>query len=318
MTDSKHISDNDTGPSVRIGRRVTWVGFWSNIFLAVAKILAGIYGRSSAMIADGVHSASDLATDVVVLVVIGASRRKEDKIYTYGHGKIETFASFVIALLLGAVGVGICADGASGVIAALRGDMLPRPGWIALAMAIVSIVIKEWLFHYTRNAARRINSSAMEANAWHHRSDSFSSAATLAGIAGAMFLGQKWRILDPVAAILVSVLIIVMAWRLGMKSVKELLEVSLPKEITDGMLEIIAETPGVMAFHRFRSRRNGSRMIVDLHVKVDPGLSVVQGHDIATVIEHRIKEHYGDVLVNVHIEPFGDPAATDRHLSQQS
>lgn len=318
MTDTKHISDSDTDRSVRIGRHVTWVGFWSNIFLAVAKILAGIYGRSSAMIADGVHSASDLATDVVVLVVIGASRRKEDKIYTYGHGKIETFASFVIALLLGAVGVGICADGINGVIAAARGDMLPRPGWIALTMAIVSIVIKEWLFRYTRKAARSINSTAMEANAWHHRSDSFSSIATLAGIAGAMFLGQKWRVLDPVAAIFVSALIVVMAWRLGMKSVKELLEVSLPKEITDGMLEIIAETPGVMAFHRFRSRRNGSRMIVDLHVKVDPELSVVQGHDIATVIENRIKERYGDVLVNVHIEPFASPAAKDQNLSQQS
>lgn len=318
MTDTKHIPDNDSARSVRIGRRVTWVGFWSNIFLAVAKILAGIYGRSSAMIADGVHSASDLATDVVVLIVIGASRRKEDKIYTYGHGKIETFASFVIALLLGIVGIGICADGVDGVMASLRGDMLPRPGWIALAMAVVSIAIKEWLFRYTRDAGRRINSSAMEANAWHHRSDSFSSMATLAGIAGAMFLGQKWRVLDPAAAILVSVLIVVMAWRLGVKSVKELLEVSLPKEITDGMLGIIAETPGVMAFHRFRSRRNGSRMIVDLHVKVDPGLSVVQGHDIATAIENSIKERYGDVLVNVHIEPFENPAAMDQHLSQQS
>lgn len=301
----------DTSSEIKIGRHVTWVGFWANIGLAVAKVAAGIWGRSAAMVADGIHSASDLLTDVVVLVVIGASRRRADRGHAYGHGKIETFATFIISAILAAVGLGIFADGAERVIASLRGAVLPQPGWIALAMAVVSIAAKEWLFRYTRSAARRIGSSAMEANAWHHRSDSYSSMATLAGIAGAMFLGQKWRILDPLAAMLVSVLIALMSWKLMKQSVMELLEASLPKDITDRMKETITSTPGVMGFHRFRSRRNGQSMIVDFHIKVDPELSIVRAHDIASDVEQRMKESFGRVQVNIHIEPWtGMPHAS--------
>lgn len=289
---------------VRMGRHVTWVGFWTNVGLSAFKILAGIFGRSSAMIADGIHSASDLLTDVVVLVVIGISRRKADSSHSYGHGKIETFATFIIALLLGAVGIGIFIDGLERVIRSLGGETLPRPGWIALGMAVVSIIAKEWLFRYTMAAARRIKSSALEANAWHHRSDALSSLATTVGIAGAMFLGVRWRILDPVAAMFVSVLIVVMAWRLASGAVKELVEASLPREVTDRMKHIIVNTPGVKSFHELRTRRNGNRMIVDVHIKVDPQLTIVEGHDIATEVEVRLRDAFSPISVNIHIEPY--------------
>lgn len=256
------------------------------------------------MIADGIHSASDLLTDVVVLVVIGVSRRKADSSHSYGHGKIETFATFIIALLLGAVGIGIFIDGLERVIRSLGGETLPRPGWIALGMAVVSIIAKEWLFRYTMAAARRIQSSALEANAWHHRSDALSSLATTVGIAGAMFLGVRWRILDPVAAMFVSVLIVVMAWRLASGAVKELVEASLPREVTDRMKHIIVNTPGVKSFHELRTRRNGNRMIVDVHIKVDPQLTIVEGHDIATEVEVRLRDAFSPISVNIHIEPY--------------
>lgn len=287
-----------------MGRHVTWVGFWTNVGLSAFKILAGIFGRSSAMIADGIHSASDLLTDVVVLVVIGVSRRKADSSHSYGHGKIETFATFIIALLLGAVGIGIFIDGLERVIRSLGGETLPRPGWIALGMAVVSIIAKEWLFRYTMSAARRIQSSALEANAWHHRSDALSSLATTVGIAGAMFLGVRWRILDPIAAMFVSVLIVVMAWRLASGAVKELVEASLPREVTDRMKHIIVNTPGVKSFHELRTRRNGNRMIVDVHIKVDPQLTIVEGHDIATEVEVRLRDAFSPISVNIHIEPY--------------
>lgn len=303
---SPTTSDNKASrDEIILGRHVTLVGLWSNLALSALKILAGIFGRSSAMVADGVHSASDLLTDVLVFVVIGMSRRGEDSRHTYGHGKIETFSTFIIALLLAAVAVGLAVDGIGGVIDAFHGVVLPRPGWIALAMAIVSIAAKEALFHYTVAAGRRIGSAAMEANAWHHRSDAFSSLATLVGIAGAMFLGVKWRVLDPAAAIIVSILILVMSWKLAAAAVRELLEVSLPGEVTDKAAEIINATPGVKAFHHLRTRRNGNRNILDMHIKVDPTLSIVKAHEIATDVERRLRAHLGsDTLVNVHIEPY--------------
>ena len=295
---------------IKIGRHVTWVGFWANVLLSILKILAGVFGRSSAMIADGVHSASDLLTDVAVLIVIGVSRKKADKSHAYGHGKIETFVTFLIALLLAGVGVGIFFDGLYRALDCIHGVVLPQPGWIALAMAIISILAKEWLFRYTRGAAREIHSSAMEANAWHHRSDAFSSLATLVGIAGAMFFGVKWRILDPLAAVFVSVLIVVMAYKMARQSASELLEATLPREVTTDMVHIIAATPGVKSFHHFRTRQNGNTKIVDLHIKLDPELSLVKAHDIATDVERRLKEKYAPIVVNVHMEPFlgNDPA----------
>lgn len=302
--ESKKIDDMSSSEEVKLGRHVTWVGFWTNAGLSVLKILAGVFGRSSAMIADGVHSASDLLTDVAVLIVIGVSRKKADSSHSYGHGKIETFVTFIIALLLAAVGIGILVDGVERGISFFKGGEILQPTWIALIMAILSILTKEWLFRYTRSAARKIASSAMEANAWHHRSDAFSSLATLAGISGAMFLGPSWRFLDPLAAVVVSVLIIVMSWKMAKTSVKELLEASLPKEESDRISNIIISTPGVKDFHHLRSRSNGNTKIIDFHIKLDPEISLKAAHDIATNVESRIKNDFGPAVVNIHMEPY--------------
>ena len=294
----------ESSDEVRIGRRVTWVGFWTNAGLSVLKILAGVFGRSSAMIADGVHSASDLLTDIAVLIVIGVSRKKADSSHSYGHGKIETFVTFLIALLLAAVGIGILVDGVERGVEFFKGGIILRPTWLALGMAIVSIIVKEWLFHFTRSTARKISSSAMEANAWHHRSDAFSSLATLAGVAGAMFLGPGWRFLDPLAAVVVSALIIAMACSMAKASVKELLEASLPKEESDRIRQIIESSPGVKDFHHLRSRSNGNTKIIDFHIKLDPNLSLKAAHDIASNVENRIKEEYSPAVINIHMEPY--------------
>ena len=289
---------------IRLGRHVTWVGFWTNAVLSVMKILAGLFGRSSAMIADGVHSASDLLTDIAVLIVIGVSRKKADSSHTYGHGKIETFVTFIISLLLAVVGIGILIDGVERGIEFFKGGIILQPTWIALTMAFLSILTKEWLFRYTRSTARKIASSAMEANAWHHRSDAFSSIATLAGVAGAMFLGPKWRFLDPLAAVVVSALIIAMACNMAKTSIKELLEASLPKEQSDRIRNIIETTPGVKDFHHLRSRSNGNTKIIDFHIKIDPDISLNEAHDIASEVENRIKHEFSPAVVNIHMEPY--------------
>lgn len=290
---------------VRTARHVTWVGFWVNAALGVLKVLAGIFGRSTAMVADGVHSFSDFITDIIVIVFVGISRRKADATYQYGHGKYETMATLMVAVILGVVGVLFMVDGAEKIYDAASGRPLPSPTWLALTMALASIAAKEWLYHYTRRAGERIHSAVVVANAWHHRSDALSSLATLAGIAGAMALGDRWHILDPIAAMVVSVFIIIVAVRIGRPAVLELLEVSLPRDTVEGMFRVIGNTSGVEAFHHFASRRNGNMMIVDFHIKVDPQISVYDAHAIATEVESRLRGAYGnDMLVNIHIEPY--------------
>lgn len=290
---------------VRTARKVTWVGFWVNAFLGVAKIIAGIFGRSSAMVADGVHSFSDFVTDIVVIVFIGISRKKADSTHQYGHGKYETFATLILSLVLAIVAVIFFIEGAEATWGALHGELLPSPTWLALGICLLSILAKEWLYRYTRAAGERIGSAVVVANAWHHRSDALSSIATLLGVAGAMFLGEHWRVLDPIAAMLVSIFIIMVSVKLAIPAIKELLEVSLPADITEQMYEIIGSTPGVMAFHHFASRRNGNRMIVDFHIKVDPTETVEAGHHICTEVENRLRKKFGDDLtVNIHMEPY--------------
>lgn len=303
-----HNADSP-GVAVRVARHVTWVGFVVNAVLGVGKILAGLFGRSSAMIADGVHSFSDLITDIIVLVFVGIGHRRADKKHQYGHGKFETFATMMLAVILGIVGVLFFAEGLSKTLDALHGSLLPQPSWIALIVAVLSVLSKEWLYRYTRRAGERIGSTVVVANAWHHRSDALSSVATLAGVGGAIFFGARWRVLDPVAAMLVSVFIVVAAVKICSPAVKELLEASLPDDVVGGMCRIIGDTPGVDAFHHFASRRNGSMMIVDFHIKVNPRITVEQAHVIACEVESRLRAAYGrNLLVNIHIEPYhGQP-----------
>ena len=291
---------------VKEGRHVTWVGFWCNAALGVAKILAGVFAASSALVADGIHSFSDFVSDVIVLAMVGIARKKPDRRHEYGHGKYETLATILLSLVLFVVAVGILYEGIGKVIGFFHGQEISRPGVWALIICVASIVIKEWLYHYTRRVGKRINSEVVVANAWHHRSDSFSSIATLAGVAGTMFLGRVGGICDPAAAIIVSIFIIIVAVKMAIPALHELLEISLPEEDLQRISEAIVTTPGVKAFHHLRTRRSGADVIVDMHIKVDPEISVEKAHDIASEVENKIRALYpqGTALVTVHIEPY--------------
>ncbi len=289
----------------KAAQQVTWVGFFVNLLLTIFKLLAGILGRSTAMIADGVHSLSDFVTDIIVIVFIRIAGKEKDEDHLYGHGKYETFATLLISLALLVVGFGIFISGAMKIKSTLNGETLESPTLLALIAALISIVTKELLYRYTRKIGDEINSQAVIANAWHHRSDAFSSIGTSLGIAGAIFLGEKWRILDPIAGVVVSFFIIKVAIELGIPSVHELLEKALPTEINAEISTIILENPEIKALHNLKTRKIGSIYAVDVHIKLDSEVSFVHSHDIATDVEINIRKRFGkNTITNIHTEPF--------------
>ena len=302
MNDDRNI--NNATRQNREEKRCTLVGMTCDIGLSALKIASGILGRSSAILADGIHSISDTVTDVLVYAMVRLSGKGVDERYRYGRGKYETLAAFLISIILVVVAIGLMSDGLQDVWTALNGETLERPHNIALAVGIVAVIIKEGLYRYTRHKGNKTGSSALKAYAWHHRADALSTAATLLGVAGAMFLGERWRVLDPIAAIAVSVLILVLAYRMGRPAVEELLEVSLPPEEQDRIATVVTGTPGVKAFHNLRTRRNGNLRVVDIHVKVDGDMSVAKSHDITRDIEQRLNDELGEVMTNIHVEPY--------------
>ena len=285
-------------------KRCTLVGMTCDVTLSALKIATGIVGRSSAILADGIHSISDTVTDALVYAMVRLSGKGPDERYRYGRGKYETLAAFLISLILVVVALGLMHEGAHDVWAAVQGATLERPHNIALIVGIIAVIVKEGLYHYTRLKGRKTGSSALKAYAWHHRADALSTAATLLGVAGAMFLGERWRVLDPIAAIAVSVLILVLAYRLGRPAVEELLEVSLPDNEKDTITDIVSQVNGVKAFHNLRTRRNGNLRVVDMHIKVDGDLSVTDSHNITREIERQLSDALGEVLTNIHVEPY--------------
>ena len=285
-------------------KHCTLIGLTSDIILSAMKIAAGFIGHSSAILADGIHSISDTVTDMLVYAMVRLSGKGPDERYRYGRGKYETLAAFLISIILVVVAFGLMVDGVKDVWAAFNGTTLERPHNIALIVAIIAITVKEGLYHYTRRVGKRTDSTALKAYAWHHRADALSTVATLLGVAGAMFLGERWRVLDPLAAIAVSVLILVMAYRLGKPAIEELLEVSLPADEQQRIADIVEGTPGVKAFHNLRTRRNGNLRVVDLHIKVDGDLNVGQSHEITRNIERQLSDALGEVMTNIHVEPY--------------
>ncbi|MCL1973760.1 MAG: cation diffusion facilitator family transporter [Bacteroidetes bacterium] len=284
--------------------RVTWTGFFTNLMLSAGKIMAGIWGQSGAMVADGIHSASDLITDVVVLVFVKLSGKPQDKCHDYGHGKYETLAAVIIGLALLGVGITVVWKGVFTIYASLSGKIITRPGMIALWAAVVSIVAKEGLYRYTVRAGKTWNSSVTIANAWHHRSDSFSSIGTLIGIGGAHFLGPPWRFLDPLAAVVVGVLIVRIAYKLMVNGVSELMEKSLSDEEEEEILFIILQDPAISDPHHLKTRRIGAQIAIEIHIRLDGSLPLSTAHEISTGVEYRLRERYGKATqVIVHIEP---------------
>lgn len=262
-------------------------------------------GNSTAMVADAIHSLSDFATDIVVILTMRITKKPGDIDHDYGHGKFETLAALIIGGALLVVGLGIGWSGIHKVIdVVMKGKTIPRPHYIALIAAAVSIVVKEWLYRWTVVVGRKINSQAVIANAWHHRSDAFSSIGTLLGIGGAILLGSKWIILDPIAGIVVSVFILHVAIQISLESIRELLESSLSVEEKEKLLELIRSVKGVKDPHNLKTRKIGNSIAIDIHIRVHPQLTVSQSHDIASETENLIKKTYGnETFISVHIEP---------------
>ena len=284
--------------------RVTLLGMFVNMALFTFKLIAGIVGRSGAMVADAVHSASDFATDIVVLAFVRISSKPRDDDHKWGHGKYETLASLIIGIALFAVGVEILMDSAEKIASVVRGNELPQPDFIAIVAATVSIVAKEVLYQYTVRKGKRLNSPSVIANAWHHRSDALSSIGALLGIGLAYFLGGKWSIADPIAAVVVAALIMKVAIELCRTALAELLEKSLPVATEEEILAIISSTPNVYKPHNLRTRRIGSDIAIEVHIRVDGSMTVHDSHEISREIEHSLRERFGEnTAVAIHIEP---------------
>lgn len=288
--------------------RVTLIGSIVNLILTAIKITAGVVGKSGAMIADGIHSLSDLASDIVVLIFVPIAGKAKDKDHQYGHGKFETLATLIVSLILMVVAIRLVASSAKSIISALSGNILPKPGYIALAAAIISIVSKEILYQYTALVARRTNSSVCKANAWHHRSDALSSIGSLLGIGGAVILGNKWTILDPVAAVIIGLMILFVAIKMAKAPIEELMEKSLDEKTEKEITDIILATEGVQNMHNLKTRRNGQSKIIDCHIRVKRTISIVEAHDIATNVEKNLKQKFGnETQTSIHIEPEKEP-----------
>lgn len=287
---------------------VTKVAIVSNVLLTAFKFFAGIIGNSSAMVADAVHSLSDFMTDIAVIAGLKVAKKPGDSTHNYGHGKIETLSAAFIGLVLVAVGFGIFWSGLQKVIAFSQGEVLPVPSRIALVAAVLSIVIKEWLYRYTMVYARKLRSDALTANAWHHRSDAFSSIGTMIGIGSAILLGGKWVVLDPIAAVILSFFIFKVAFDISYKNLNELLEASLDSATYRNIEEILISTEGVLGFHELKTRKIGNAMAADVHIEVDRNLNIVDAHEISTHVEDRLKEVCGNNgYFSIHVEPWSDP-----------
>ena len=284
--------------------RVTIAGSIVNFILLTIKFIAGIAGHSAAMVADAVHSLSDFITDVIVIIFVRISAKPADRSHGYGHGKYETLATTIIGCVLLGIGVGILVSGVEEIIDVFNGKILEAPGIIALAAAAASIVFKEILYRYTVHKGKSLHSQAVIANAWHHRSDAFSSIGTLLGISGAIFLGERWRILDPIAAIIVSFFIIKVAFDILVKSLEELLEHSLPKETEDEIIRLVLSVDGVTEPHHLRTRRIGNNLAIEVHIRMDGNITLTKAHQMTSVVEYTLKERFGkETHVNIHTEP---------------
>ena len=284
--------------------KVTLVGGVANVILLLFKFIAGVLGHSAAMVADAVHSLSDFVTDVVVLVFVRISAKPKDKSHDYGHGKYETLAMTMIGVVLFVVAIGIIYSGTTKIVLWINGETLEAPGMLALWAALLSIVLKEGVYRYSMVKARELNSQAVEANAWHHRSDALSSMGTAIGIGGAIFLGQRWTVLDPIASVGVGAFIVKVSVDLLRNGIGDLMEQSLPDAIEEEILHLVASLPGDVKPHDLCTRRLGNHYAIELHILMDGDVSLREAHDKASEVEDLLRKHYGEEThVAVHVEP---------------
>ena len=287
--------------------KVTLVGGIVNVILLLFKFVAGIMGHSAAMVADAVHSLSDFVTDVIVIIFVHISGKPKDKSHDYGHGKYETLAMTIIGVALLAVAIGIVYGGVTKIIDWVGGEQLEAPGMLALWAALLSVVLKEGVYHYSMIKARELQSQAVEANAWHHRSDALSSIGTAIGIGGAIFLGQRWTVLDPVASVIVGLFIIKVAVFLLRDGIGDLMEQSLPDEVEAEILQLAGSIEGVCEPHDLCTRRIGNHYAIELHILMDGHITLCEAHDKASEVEDLLRQHYGnETHISVHVEPKED------------
>ena len=284
--------------------QVTLVGGVVNVVLLLFKFVAGIVGHSAAMVADAVHSLSDFVTDVIVLVFVHISSKPKDKSHDYGHGKYETLAMTLIGVALLMVAIGIIYSGAMKIVAWLNGEQLEAPGTLALWAALLSVLLKEGVYQYSMVKARQLNSQVVEANAWHHRSDALSSVGTAIGIGGAIFLGQRWTVLDPIASLVVGAFIVKVAVDLLHRGIDDLMEHSLPEDVEEEILRIVGELKGVVDPHDLRTRKIGNHYAIELHILMDGDITLREAHNKASEVEDLLRARYGEhTHVVVHVEP---------------
>lgn len=284
--------------------KVTLVGGVVNVVLLLFKFVAGIWGHSAAMVADAIHSLSDFVTDVVVLFFVRVSAKPKDRSHDYGHGKYETLAMTLIGVALFVVAIGIIYSGTTKIISWANGNTLETPGMLALWAALLSIGLKECVYRYSMTKARELNSQAVEANAWHHRSDALSSAGTALGIGGAIFLGQRWTVLDPIASVVVGAFIVKVSVDLLRDGIGDLMEQSLPDAVEEEILHLVASLPGDIKPHDLCTRRLGNHYAIELHILMDGDVSLLEAHDKASEVENLLRDHYGEEThVAVHVEP---------------
>lgn len=284
--------------------KVTLKGSIVNLLLVCVKVAAGVAGHSAAMVSDAVHSLSDLLTDFVVLAFVRVSGRPKDASHDYGHGKFETMASLLIGIFLAAAAIGIVVSGAVKLSSWLQGEDIPAPGRMALWAALLSIAAKELLFRYTDTQGRKLDSPALRANAWHHRSDALSSIGAAIGIAGALLLGDRWTVLDPLASIVIGAMLVKVAWDMLGPSFGELTDSSLPAETEQEIIRMIQDIPGIFEPHNLRTRRIGRLIAAEVHIRLDGSQSLSEAHEKASEVERRFKERFGrESHIIVHMEP---------------
>lgn len=289
---------------VHIISNVTIGGAFANLVLTIFKLIAGTFGKSSAMIADAIHSLSDLISDIVILILVKVAAKGEDKNHNYGHGKFETLATVIVAVLLLVIGAHLMADGVEKIRIVAQGGELAIPGKIALWAAIISILIKEILFQWTSRVGKKVNSPAMITNAWHHRTDALSSIGAALGIGGAMLLGGKWAVLDPIVCCVISIFIIVIAVKMAMPALHELTEGALPHEMEKCIIDIINNVKGVDNVHALKTRRNGPTILIEAHIVVNPLMTVADAHNITIEVENALREEFGnETQIVLHVEP---------------
>ena len=285
-------------------RRITLIGSAGNVLLVIVKFIAGVVGHSSAMIADAVHSLSDLLTDFIVLLFVGISARPQDSSHDYGHGKFETLASLMVSIALIGAAIGIIVSGASKFAAWLGGTDLQSPGKLALWVAVISILVKELMYQYTARKGRDLESQALVANAWHHRSDALSSIGAAIGVAGAVLLGGRWTVLDPLASIVVGAMLIAVALKIMRPSLGELTDESLSEAQESEIMGIISSFPEVSEPHNLRTRHIGNKVAIEAHIRMDGEMTLNSVHQITYEIERKLKDRFGaDTIVTLHMEP---------------